>query len=411
MKVIHVCSTDQGGAARAVHRLHHALLRSGYDSRFWVGRKLGDDPTVEGAKSFWQNFLATLRIRFGSLPLYLQKPLTTKDRSTGWLGSKRLLQKLNRSNAQVVHLHWVGHALLSIEQIARINKPIVWTLHDMWPFCGTEHYTNDDKEARWRSGYHAGNRREGETGVDVDRWAWERKRRYWRSRMYLIGPSQWMTECVQSSALFRNNPIQTIPNPIDLEVYRPWPADLARQAFHLPLDKRLVMFGALGGVQVSRKGFDLLLQAMPYMKQQSNRIELVVFGQNCPSPAPDFGFPVHYVGKLQDDVALAMLYNAVDVMVVPSRLDNLPQTGTEAQACGCPVVGFRTGGLTSVVEHLHTGYLAKPFDPSDLAKGIRYYIEGYNRSDLSNKIRELSIKKWDSCSIISTTKSVYGILM
>ena len=63
-----------------------------------------------------------------------------------------LVGRINKSSFDVVQLNWIGGEFFSIEDIGRINKPLVWRLSDMWPFCGTEHFTEDGPNARWRSG-------------------------------------------------------------------------------------------------------------------------------------------------------------------------------------------------------------------------------------------------------------------
>jgi glycosyltransferase involved in cell wall biosynthesis len=94
-----------------------------------------------------------------------------------------------------------------------------------------------------------------------------------------------------------------------------------------------------------------------------------VFGQRAPQSPPDFGFPIHYTGHLQDDLRLRALYSAAHVMVVLSRQDNLPNNGVEAHACSTPTVALDIGGLPDIVEHQKTGYLAKAFNTVGLARG------------------------------------------
>lgn len=98
-------------------------------------------------------------------------------------------------------------------------------------------------------------------------------------------------------------------------------------------------------------------------------------------PAYDLNWPcpVHWLGVVCDDRVLALAYSAADLMVVPSRQDNLPNTAIEPQACGTPVVAFDIGGLPDIVAHRETGWLAKAFDTEDLAAGILWVLEARNR--------------------------------
>lgn len=132
----------------------------------------------------------------------------------------------------------------------------------------------------------------------------------------------------------------------------------------------------MGGGRDPRKGFDHLQAALQHLRDESSvrGLELVVFGQLPPQMPPSLGFPIHYTGHLHDDLSLRALYSAADAMVIPSRQDNLPNTGVEAHACGTPVVAFDTGGLPDIVEHQCTGYLAKVFDVSDPPLGLLYRV-------------------------------------
>jgi glycosyltransferase involved in cell wall biosynthesis len=160
-------------------------------------------------------------------------------------------------------------------------------------------------------------------------------------------------------------PVTVIPYLLDLQVWAPLVKHQARALLNLPQDRPLVFFGADGGTRDPRKGADLLLQTLQLLRSQVagtalEQLELVVFGQSRPSQVPDLGFPIHYSGPLHDDISLPLLYAAADVMVIPSRQDNLPNTGLEAHACSTPVV-------------------AQPFDPHSLAASIRWVLEDPQR--------------------------------
>ena len=108
-------------------------------------------------------------------------------------------------------------------------------------------------------------------------------------------------------------------------------------------------------------------------------VHLVVFGQSEPEHPIPFAYPVTYLGKFQDEISMISIYNSADVMLVPSRQDNLPQTAVEAQACGVPVVAFDVGGLADIVIHKVTGYLATPYDTDDFARGITMLLKDQKR--------------------------------
>jgi glycosyltransferase involved in cell wall biosynthesis len=203
-------------------------------------------------------------------------------------------------------------------------------------------------------------------------------------------------------------PVHVSPNPLNLDVFRPWPKALARDMMGLPEDVPLIGFGAMGGTRDPRKGWDLLLPALGAIAQSGCRAEAVVFGQSRPAKENDLPMPVHYSGHLSDDIALALVYSAVDLVVVPSRQDNLPQTATEPQACGCPVIAFDTGGLPDAVEHGVTGLLAPAFDDRALAQNALSIL---TNTDLwqrfSAAARERAVRIWDPAALVSRYQEVY----
>jgi glycosyltransferase involved in cell wall biosynthesis len=290
--------------------------------------------------------------------------------------------------------------MLSIKDIGNIRKPLVWTLHDMWAFSGAEHYVADDSAARWRQGYQLSNRPKSEKGFDLNTWTWQRKQKSWKhpKPIHIVTPSRWLTECAAQSELMNGWPMHVVPNPLNTELWKPVDKATARELLHLPANAPLLMFGAIGGAADPRKGFDLLREALTFLKSAQTKalassqttpsslqdLELVIFGQHAPQVPEDLEFPVHYMGHVHDDVSLRLLYSAADVMVVPSRQEAFGQTASEALACGTPVVAFNATGLMDVLEHQVSGYLAKPFEAEDLAIGIEWLFSELAKSNQLN---------------------------
>ena len=408
MKIIQLNHSDiNGGAARAAYRIHHALRSSGIDSQMFVNVAASGDWTVQGPTSKWAKAMGHIRPHFALPWRQLHHTGNPIIHSPSVLQSP-WPERLNASEADLVHLHWVQGEMLSIADIARIRKPIVWTLHDMWAFCGAEHLAWDN---RWRDGYRRDNRPAHESGFDLNRHTWQRKRKHWRRPLQIVCPSQWLADCVRASALMHAWPVAVVPNPIDTGRWLPIDQRLARHLIGLPQDCPLLLFGALGGSSAHHKGFDLLLAALALLRSESTlqSLQLVVFGQLAPQSPPQLGFPVHYTGHLHDHLSLRALYSAADLLVVPSRQDNLPNTGLEAHACGTPVVAFNTGGLPDIVADRVTGALAEPFEPASLASAIRWVLEGpQRRRALGSAARERAERLWAPARVAGLYSEVYG---
>jgi glycosyltransferase involved in cell wall biosynthesis len=170
--------------------------------------------------------------------------------------------------------------------------------------------------------------------------------------------------------------IEVIPNGLDTIQYRPIQKSVARSILGLPEDKQLILFGAISATSDPRKGFSLLQSALQNLSQSGwgEQVELVVFGASQPQNLPELGLKSHYLGRLNDDISLSLAYAAGDVFLAPSVQDNLPNTVMESLACGTPCVTFDIGGMPDMIDHQQNGYLAKPFDVDDLARGIVWVL-------------------------------------
>jgi glycosyltransferase involved in cell wall biosynthesis len=406
MKIVHLNYADiNGGAFRAGYRIHHSLLSAGIESRLWVNRAYSGDWTVNTPESKF--FKAKDLIKTNTTSAILKfigiKSSTIHSPS---IFSSDWVEKINSSDCDIVHLHWVQGEMISISDIGQIKKPIVWTLHDMWAFCGAEHYTND---YRWREGYTVANRPTGETGFDINRWTWQRKLKYWKKPMYIVGDSKWLARCASESILMKNWQVKSILYPLDLDVWKPIEKNLARSLLNLPNDVPLLAFGAMGGAIDPRKGFDLLADSIQILhsKQNCNGLQLLVFGERKPELAQNLGFPIHYFGHLYDDQSLRMLYSAADALVVPSRQEAFGQTASEAHACGTPVIAFDTGGLPDIIDHMFTGYLAKPFSIEDLSEGIAWVLENCDANKLGLNARARALNKFSPSIIANDYINLY----
>lgn len=411
MKIVHLNYYDIiGGAARAAYRIHCSLLKQDIDSEMWVKEKFSNDASIKGPASGVNKFFNRLRHRIIDKSLVKLLKTDNKIIHSPSILSSRLIKYINECDADIIHLHWLQFEMISISDIAKIKKPIIWTLHDMWAFCGAEHYTND---IRWKEGYDKNNRPNYETGFDLNRWTWLRKKKYWKNSFHIVAPSKWLAKCVSSSDLMENWKVSVVPYPIDTNNWKPLDKNISRNKFNLPKDANLILFGAPGGGIDPRKGYDLLLKALEYLKIQKKmkNIQLVIFGQSKPKANQNLKFPIHYMGQIFDDKNLRELYSTADVMVIPSRQDNLPNTALEAQACGVPVVSFDIGGLPDIIEHQKTGYIAKHFDTKDFSNGIYWVLNNLQNKKLNVNSRERILNKFSEKKVSNDYLNIYKNLL
>lgn len=413
MKILHLSRDDNsGGASKAAYRLHCALSQYGVDSHMRVlNRETANIRVTAGRPA--RTFQAKVKNKLQRyLNNYLNRNWKTDNAILHSFGeeSAGIVGELNQSDADVLNLHWIAE-FLSIQDIGKLNKPLVWTFHDMWALCGGEHVAPDDAHSRFRMGYLPHNRPVGEAGPDLNRYTWEQKLKAWSTQRFnIVAPSHWMARCIHDSILFKDSPVHVIPNPLEMEfLWHPLPKEYARLSLGLDPKKRYVLSGSAGGMP-QLKGEDLLSEAMTQLAKSDLAMdtELLIFGQYQPSNATKWPLPVNWLGPIKDDHVMATIYSAADVTVVPSRQDNLPNIAVESQACGTPVVGFHIGGIPDIVTHQQTGWIAEPFDTEKLASGIHWVLSDPSRlNSLSRQARSSAKEKFNPERIAQQYAKLY----
>lgn len=410
MKVLLLNTNDSGGgAAIGAVRLTIALNKAGIDATLGVVNKKSDSPyCIDLMKKhifFKRAFFAVLE----KLLFLLSKTSNPILHSLNWY-SKIDIKKINNSDYDIVHLHWINGNMISIRDIAKITKPIVWTMHDSWVCCAAEHHPNIlENDVRYTQGYTYANKPKSTKGLDICRWVYKRKEKYFANmnKLQFIAPSNWECSILKNSKLFSDNKCTVIHNLIDKNVFKPLDnVDEIKRKIGLSLDKKIIGFGAAYDVDNPRslKGGRYLLEALKKLSNP-NEYQFLVFGPADKKFARNLGIKAFYMGYISNPTVMAELYNVCDVFVCPSIIENLPYTCLESICCGTPVAAFNTGGIPDVVEHRYNGYLAKSFDIEDLAEGILYVLE--NKTSLSQNALCKAAKDFDWQTLIKKHIEVY----
>lgn len=377
MKILYLNGADiEGGAAKAATRLLQGVHGQGTDARLYVQRRYGDAPLVDGPRSPLGKALGFTRPTIEQLLLGITPGRMKGPFCAAWLPDG-LLARVSAAKPDIVHLHWVAR-MMRLETLRRITLPIVWTLHDSWPFTGGCYLPGDCTRYRESCGLCPVLNSSREN--DLSRRVWERKQRAWQGlNLTIVAPSRGMAAAARSSSLFRNARIEVIPNGIDVQTYRPYDKRAARERFSLPHDRRLILFGAASATNDRNKGFHLYAEALKELANRRDNIELVFFGSADAGKLAGLGFRAHYVGWQSDETSLAHLYSSADLLVLPSIQESLGYTVMEAMACATPCVAFDQGGVPDLIDHRRNGFLARPYGSSDLAHGIAWMLEDEQR--------------------------------
>ena len=414
IRVLSVCTSDvSGGAARAAYRIHQGVRLLGVDSRMFVKNKGSQNPNVHALSEYvpnnsiynaldWCAAKVKNKIQHYHWNQYPNRDTNFKSDLRG----TRLHGALQTWDYDILHLHWINQRFIHIDDLRQVHKPIVWTLHDSWPFCGVCHYFLDC------NGYthQCGNCPQLGSIVpdDISHQVWQHKADvYMDLDLHIVTPSNWLAESVKRSTLLGKFPITVIPNGLDTNVFHV----MHNTEIQRLSNKPIILYGAVNAAKDKNKGFNNLLTALHILDYQGFEAELVVFGADSQELPMQFeNIDVRFTGYVRDSLTLVSLYNAADVMVVPSFSEVFGQTASEAMTCGTPVVAFRCTGIQEVVEE-GCGYLAEPYSSEDLANGIRYCIE-HNPNNVLGEAARASVEKRYAMDVVAKQyKDLYESLV
>jgi glycosyltransferase involved in cell wall biosynthesis len=377
---------DDGGAFIGAKRLHHALQKENIQSSLLVRRKLSDDPSViqykVQATKTQERFNEWIVKKQAEFKKQFDGPTSFNLRHTG------VHRIINQSNADCVIIHWVGKDTISIKEIAKIKKPIIWRLADMWAFSGCQHYSEESlSELEMQF---------GNTANKIDQLVWKRKKKYWEPKRFnVVCGSEWLSRKAKASSLFRDAKVTTIPSSLDTNIFKSSKTEKQRSK---PTGTCKILFGAQNAFSDKRKGFDLLIDSLLHLRNVNPdlNIRLKVFGNPSQEIKYFRSIKTESLGVIEAESEMAKLYNWADLFAIPSRADNLPFTAMESLSCGTPVVGFAVGGIPEIIDHKKSGFLAKPFDCTDFADGIYwiYNLESIARKNICQNARKKALDQY-----------------
>ena len=411
MRILIVNTSERtGGAAIAAGRLTEALKSHGIKAKMLVRDKQTDRISTvalgggwkQVRKFVWERVVIWINSHFRRERLFSVDIANTGNDITRLPEFKE---------ADLIHLHWINQGMLSLKVIRKIlasGKPVVWTMHDMWPCTGICHH------ARTCTAFHS------ECGAcpmiysqkrkDLSTRIFRQKQRLYASGgIHFVTCSHWLEGMAKQSALLVNQPVSVIPNPISTTLFHPMKQTEARQKLALPTEGKLILFGSVK-LTDKRKGIDYMVEACRLLAKQhpalKEQLALVAVGMHAAELQPLVPFKVHNMGYVKEEHQLVEIYNAADLYVIPSLDENLPNTIMEAMACGTPCVGFPTGGIPEMIDHLKNGYLTKEHSAEQLAEGIYTLLTTPAYESLSHE----AVAKVNACYSERSVANQYGQL-
>ncbi|MGP1476415.1 MAG: glycosyltransferase family 4 protein [Phocaeicola sp.] len=390
MRILIVNTSERvGGAAIAANRLMTALINNGIKAKMLVRDKQTNNTNVVQLKRSWKTIWDFLWERFviWAANRFSKKELFAVDIANTGTDITSLPEF---TQADIIHLNWINQGMLSmkdIQKIIRSGKPIVWTMHDMWPITGICHHAEQCE--KYYTSCHSCPHLQNSGKKDLSYKVYQQKKRIYKdANITFVGCSRWIANRARKSGLAERKEVIDIPNPLNVNLFKSHNKQEARKYCHLPKDKKLLLFGS-AKITNKQKGINYLIEACNLIAQSdqkwSKKLGVVVLGQNGDQFASLFPFPCYVLNYVRTEKDLVNIYNAVDIYITPSLMENLPNTIMEAMACGVPCVGFNIGGIPEMIDHLHNGYVAIYKSAEDLANGIKWILsDDYkNLSDMA----------------------------
>jgi glycosyltransferase involved in cell wall biosynthesis len=362
--LIHKSDYGWGGGQTQMNRFQVGLKRAGVEAHVLCRVKTRHDSLTIPRLPRLESYLGKVTQRLGFNDVHCI--------------SSFLIRKTQAFvDADILDFHSIHSGFFSYLALPGLSmsKPSVFTLHDMWPFTGHCHNSLDCN--RWKTGCGKCPYPQTEPAIrrDVTHVEWLLKNQvYKRSHLTLVTPSTWLAEQTKQSML-KDFPIHHIPHGIDTDIYRPLDPALCRSMLGILPGKKVLLF-VVDNLDRYLKGADLLLEALQRLPVSlKNGTLLMLLGKKGAAISKAVDIPALHLGYVDNDRLKVICYSAADLVISPTRADNLPLVLLESLACGTPMVSFRVGGVPDIIRPGITGLLADPDNAKALCDHIVQLLE------------------------------------
>lgn len=384
-------SNARGGAARAALRLFYCLTQDSIKVEFLVVKKQGQDERIITVSPV-QKIAAVFVSRFDKIICNILEPGGTNWK-TGALIGVVYAKSLNKNDCNVINLHWLGHGLISLRQLNKIKKPVIWTLHDEWLLNAISHYP--EVHNRKKTFFNFIKR------YFLERRVQAKKKFILKDNVHLVTINSSIARQIKVWCPTIKKKIYTVPNPVNTSEFYPMPVKNIKKLMGFSTSKPILLF--LGGTGDVRKGWDLLEQALDYC---NSNFDLFMIGDPARSNYGKAGqININGFPKITQNIELCALYSIATAVVIPSRHEGLPQVATEALCCGTPIIGFDISGLKDLIIEGKNGYIIPSFDTQKLANIIDKVI-GHGKNNYTEFCYEFAIKEFSFESVSQKYKKI-----
>lgn len=386
IKVLHIVGGKlTNGAVKGAKILHDALIENNIDSKF-----INDTPS--NLKNKDGNIILINNTIFKKIfyffcvniekilkTIFLPSPRETFTLSFFGIDVTKLQEY---KEADIIHIHWLSQGFINLNSISKINKPVVWTLRDMWAFTGGSHYIMDFEKY--------------EKSL-ISRNIKKFKKKKYKKNFYFVAISDWLKNKAQESDILREFNVKRIYNNIDINKFNKISKDECKSLLNISTDKQIILYGA-NNPQSKRKGWNIFVETLK--KLDKSKYYLLIFGNFWSQKVLEkIGIEYKSLGFIEDFKKLNAAYSLSDLFVASSIEDGWPKTFAEAMYCETPVVCFANTSISEIVDHQINGFIVDKFDPEKLKEGIDWLAKEGKKDNLKGENAKLKIREFGANEI------------
>jgi glycosyltransferase involved in cell wall biosynthesis len=363
MKILHIVGgKHNSGAFMGANILHNALLELDVNSKL-----LNDVPFKINNKNiknivfinnnFIKRIINKLFIYFEKIlkSIYLPSPRGT---FTVGLFGFNIVKLKEYKEADIIHIHWLNQGFIKLRSLSKVDKPVIWTMRDMWAFTGGSHYSMEFE--KYEVSY-------------LSKIIRNYKRKIYNKNFQFIAISEWLKNKAQNSSVLQNYKVKRIYNNIDIKDFNLINKGVARSTLKILTKKKIILYGAQNP-QSKRKGWDIFVETLK--KLDKSKYFLLIFGNFWSQKILDnIGIEYKILGFIDNKKIMNAAYSSADIFVASSIQEAFGKTFAEAMLCETPVVCFDNTSISEIVDHKINGYIVKNQNSYELKEGIDWMSE------------------------------------
>ena len=386
MKILHLSSLDQGGTAKAVKRINSALKEHTQSEIFFFKDK----------NKIFRNMVSKPYSVLNKIISDIENKVSNTTYSSNFVFFSYIPLMIKIKNPDIVHLHWINGGMINVKDLLKINKPIVWTMHDYWPFSGGYHYPIDRKYSNFKK---------NDQIIEIKKKVYEKI-----NKIKFIAVSENLMNEAKKSYLLFNKDVNYINNPLNSHLFKSMNKSECRGRYGIN-DDLTILFCSNNSINKKNKNFVFLKNVLNEFSKNKT-INLIICGEKkIVKDKIKFNknIKLYETGFTNSEKELSMIYNCADITAVPSNKEAFGQVASESCACGTPVIALRNTGLSDIIIHKENGYLCMDENISDFINGINW-INNQSKNILSEKCKN-SVSKFSYDFIAKKYIEIYNEIL